>query len=125
MKICEYSSCTACGACVNVCGKRAISLIEDSEGFLYPSINESSCINCGVCKKICPVNNQLSKSAAEFYMAWNKDDDILQRSSSGGVFSALAAYVLTRKGVVFGAIKIRILRKSIIQWLIIFKTLMH
>lgn len=105
MKICEYSSCTACGACVNVCGKKAISLIEDSEGFLYPSINESSCVNCGVCKKVCPINNHLSRSAAEFYMAWNKDDDILQRSSSGGVFSALAAYVLTRKGVVFGAIK--------------------
>ena len=37
------------------------------------------------------------------YAAWNKDDEIRRISSSGGVFFAIAKYVIERNGVVFGA----------------------
>lgn len=105
MEICNHLSCTACGACKNVCSKSAISMREDSEGFLYPYIDESSCVNCGLCQKVCPANKDTPVSAATFYMAWHKNDEVLQKSSSGGVFTALADYVLARNGVVFGAVK--------------------
>ncbi len=105
MEICNHLSCTACGACKNVCSKSAISMREDSEGFLYPYIDESSCVNCGLCQKVCPANKDTPVSAATFYMAWHKNDEVLQKSSSGGVFTALADYVLVRNGVVFGAVK--------------------
>lgn len=79
MEICNHLSCTACGACKNVCSKSAISMQEDSEGFLYPYIDESSCVNCGLCQKVCPANKDTPVSAATFYMAWHKNDEVLQK----------------------------------------------
>lgn len=37
------------------------------------------------------------------YLAINRDKDILQKSSSGGVFYSLAKYILDNNGIVFGA----------------------
>ena len=37
------------------------------------------------------------------FAAWNKDDKIRKDSTSGGVFTALAEYILESGGVVFGA----------------------
>lgn len=105
MDICNHLSCTACGACVNICGRSAVTLQEDKEGFLYPSIDSTLCVNCGLCQKACPVNRELPVSPSTFYMAWHRDASVLQKSSSGGVFTALAEYVLSRNGVVFGAAK--------------------
>ena len=31
--------CCACGACVNVCPKQAISYTTDNEGFWYPEVD--------------------------------------------------------------------------------------
>lgn len=39
-----------------------------------------------------------------FYVGRNKDEHIVQNSSSGGVMSAVAAWVFEHKGVVFGAV---------------------
>lgn len=38
-----------------------------------------------------------------FYKAWSLDEDILKDSSSGGVFTLIARYVLQNNGVVYGA----------------------
>lgn len=105
MEICDRILCTACGVCVNICTKNAITMKEDSEGFLYPAIDESICVNCGLCRKVCIINKEIPTSASSFYMAWHRNDEVLKRSSSGGVFTALAEYVLSRNGVVFGAAK--------------------
>jgi len=90
---------------VNVCAKGAIVLVEDSEGFLYPQIDESSCVDCSACVKACPAIKEIPSFSAQFHMAWHKDDDVLKKSSSGGAFTALAEYVLKRGGVVYGAAK--------------------
>ena len=37
------------------------------------------------------------------YAVWNKDEDIRAKSTSGGAFSAIAAVIFNRGGVVFGA----------------------
>ena len=42
------SDCCACGACLNVCSKSAISMKPDAEGFLYPEIDPNKCVECGV-----------------------------------------------------------------------------
>lgn len=105
MDICNRMSCTSCGACLNVCRKGAITMQEDEEGFLYPTIDESICVNCNLCRKVCPVNKVMPTSEASFYMAWHLDKEVIKKSSSGGVFTALADYVLRRGGVVFGAAK--------------------
>lgn len=98
------NKCCGCGSCAEECRKKCIRMIEDSEGFLYPSINKNECISCGLCEKVCPVLNQPSKYEKAIALAVkNKDDEIRKTSSSGGVFYGLAEYILSRNGLVCGA----------------------
>lgn len=103
MSICDLTACTGCEACKQVCPVDAISMVKTREGFYYPSINNESCINCKQCVKVCHINQNVKKHTPLFYMGWNKDEDVLVHSSSGGAFTALAKYVLEKGGVVFGA----------------------
>lgn len=100
----DKSKCCGCSACVSVCPKKCISLHEDSEGFLYPTVNEILCVDCGLCEKVCPIINQAEPKRPEaVYAAINPNEEIRLASSSGGIFSMLAERVIARKGVVFGA----------------------
>lgn len=96
--------CTGCGACIQKCPKKCISLKKDEHGFLYPKIDEEQCINCNLCEKVCPIESNLYKTHSQkAYAAVIKDDNILLDSTSGGVFGALAKYVLSMNGAVYGA----------------------
>lgn len=77
----------------------------DEEGFLYPEIDKEVCINCGLCERVCPVehpdyNNNARPST---YAAMLKDVDQRKRSSSGGLFYAIACWILQQGGKVYGA----------------------
>ena len=55
-------------------------------------------------KNVCPVLHQGNPHRTlRTYAAKNKKEDIRSQSSSGGVFSLLAEYIIDRGGVVFGA----------------------
>lgn len=103
--ICDKTKCFGCGACMNICPKDAIIFEKDSEGFLYPVINQDKCINCGTCKNICPVLNKKSfdDNYVKCYAAKSKDNNIKKKSSSGGIFSHLALKFFESGGVVYGA----------------------
>jgi coenzyme F420-reducing hydrogenase beta subunit len=77
---------------------------ENVEGFLYPVIDASRCVDCGLCAKTCmakkQADNTYEKSA---YAMSSKDDAIRRESSSGGVFTLIAEYVISNGGVVYGA----------------------
>ena len=47
--------CCGCTACFAICPHKAISMIEDDEGFEYPVINENKCVRCYLCLKVCPI----------------------------------------------------------------------
>lgn len=47
--------CCGCTACASICPQKAITMVEDEEGFDYPQIDETICIRCGVCVKVCPI----------------------------------------------------------------------
>ena len=102
-EICTALDCVGCGVCVSVCPQRCISMEENKEGFLYPVIDIEKCINCGLCEKKCPQNMAHNTETSKFYMAWHKNREILMKSSSGGVFSALANWILDRDGIIVGA----------------------
>ncbi|MBQ4515397.1 MAG: Coenzyme F420 hydrogenase/dehydrogenase, beta subunit C-terminal domain [Clostridia bacterium] len=98
-------NCSGCHACFNICPVNCISMDYDSEGFLYPIINQSLCIKCGRCEKACPVLNksQSAEDKINAYAGINLDENTRMQSSSGGIFSLIAEYVLDNNGVVFGA----------------------
>lgn len=102
-KICDTNKCTGCGACSSICPKDAIKLQENNEGFLYPIIDKTKCIDCGKCQKVCHINSMPLKYSSTFYMCWNKDEDIVKKSSSGGAFSAISKIILDKGGLVYGA----------------------
>ncbi len=97
----EKKDCNGCGICSLKCPKKAIKMIEDSEGFLYPIIDKEKCINCGICKKNC-TNYNLKKTESECYAAYNINEEERKKSTSGGIFFSLAKYTIKNNGVVFG-----------------------
>ena len=97
--------CCGCRSCEQVCPTGALSMKNDSEGFLYPVLDTEKCIGCSLCDKSCPWMNQMGQTGQpQAYAVKNKNDAVLQKSSSGGAFSALADYVLARNGLIAGCV---------------------
>ena len=97
--------CCGCTACLQRCPKHCITLSEDSEGFLYPQVDESVCIECGLCEKVCPILSPQDKiTPLSVLAAKNRNELERMDSSSGGVFLPLARQVIEKGGVVFGAV---------------------
>ena len=96
--------CCGCGGCMNVCPVDAITMEEDVCGFPVPKVNKEKCIHCGLCLKKCPVidKHKETEEKPKVYAVWAAEE-IRKKSSSGGMFSLVAEYVLENKGVVFGA----------------------
>lgn len=100
----EKENCCGCTACISICPQNAIIMKPDKEGFLYPIIDTENCIDCGLCNKVCPIKAKKSLYCEEVEVraAKNLNDEVREESSSGGVFSAVAKYVLLHGGVVYG-----------------------
>lgn len=78
----------------------------DKYGFSHPKIiNAQECINCKLCEQSCPIVNKRNLDDKETIAlaAFTKDEEIRKESSSGGIFTEIAKYVLLNNGVVFGA----------------------
>ena len=99
----QKTKCCGCTACLNACPQKVIIMQADPEGFLYPQTDEEACIDCGICKKVCPFQNSLPKKNEPIvFAAKHKDPEILEASSSGGVFTAISDFILKSCGVVYG-----------------------
>lgn len=95
--------CCGCGLCEKICPKQAVSMKENHNGNIVPTIDEGKCIDCGLCKKKCiTLNPETFMECEEAYAAYAGQEDILKRGSSGGVFGALA-YRFLNSGIVYGA----------------------
>lgn len=102
-------NCTGCALCANICPREAISMDWNRDGFLVPIVNNDACVDCGVCVKQCPAlksNEAKDNGAGTFcstgYAAWSTDAQILRESSSGGVFSEMAGFIIQQGGCVYG-----------------------
>lgn len=104
----EKKQCCGCEACATICPKNCIEMQEDEEGFRYPIIDKKKCIQCGACERVCPWLKEPNKETlkeVEFFAAYNKNDDELKKSSSGGIFSLLAKEILKNEGTIYGVIQ--------------------
>lgn len=103
--LCDKKDCTGCATCVQICPQSAINMVKDEKGFLYPQIDPTKCVGCLLCEKRCPINEpeRTTNPSPTVYACWHKNMDIRLKSSSGGVFSAIAEYILKNDGIVWGA----------------------
>ncbi len=104
--ISDINNCTGCGCCVNVCPMDALRIEYNHEGYLRPVLSKTACVNCGKCIKSCPAINGLKNninSITPTCYAFQANDEIRKKSSSGGFFSVISEYIIGMGGVVFGA----------------------
>ena len=104
----EYQLCCGCGACATVCPMSCVELKTTSEGFYQATIQSGRCIDCGKCLSVCPMEDSTSiknkKTPVSAYAVYHSNEQVRQKSTSGGVFYQLAKNILVNGGVVFGAL---------------------
>ncbi len=113
-KIVDGGLCHRCGSCVGICPTGVLGL--DSED--YPSVhNVSACTDCDLCVKVCPGDEfdiqQAYREAynsdtdltlthghfTEAYLSYATDPDIRERSTSGGLVTAILLDQLRTKSI--------------------------
>ena len=76
----------------------------DAHGFVRPVVDDAACTDCGLCTRKCPVSVLPQASAhTDVLTGYAEDGALLPRSSSGAIFPVLAAEIIRRGGLVFGA----------------------
>lgn len=102
--ICPEDLCTGCLACESICAHNAIKIHIDNIGFVFPKIDVNNCVGCGLCQKVCPMINDVTQRVPiSSWVAMARDDEEQITSTSGGVASVLARYIIkVHHGVVYG-----------------------
>ena len=100
----DKSRCCGCEACLQRCPQACITMQEDNRGFRYPVVDKDACIDCHLCEQVCPcLDEPEKKDTLACFSAIHPDEEIRYSSSSGGIFSLVAEWVISNGGVVFGA----------------------
>lgn len=85
---------------MNSCPVGCITMKEDAEGFLYPSVDSAKCIGCDRCVDVCPFNN--SPCSAD-HKAYAVRTSLEATSSSGGAISSICAAYMRQGWSIYGA----------------------
>lgn len=98
--VCKKEMCTGCMACVDICPKKAIKIVDSWKAY-DAIIDPNKCIECNACYKICQNNRQPSLSKPIYWkQGWACDDNIRNGSSSGGIASAIEQAFIKHGGIV-------------------------
>lgn len=110
--------CYGCSACKNICPKKAITMVDDKDGFLIPKIDKEKCIDCGLCEKVCPRISNINKVVEEplkcMYIYKKNQDEVLKKSTSSGIAYELSKNIITNGGYVCGCVWDNMIAKHII-----------
>lgn len=106
-ELAPYPDCTGCMLCADTCPKGAIRFEVDGNGFWHPQVNPDRCIGCKLCERKCKAvrSAELRPVSEQPYKGHAAAEEVRRRSTSGGIFYALAeAAIRTRSAVVYGAV---------------------
>lgn len=105
-EVINENDCCGCYTCQAICHCNAIKMLPNAEGFDMPVVDTNSCVKCGMCVKRCPVlsHERIHNNNPKIYAGWSNDRNIRFESTSGGIFSELAAHIIDHKGFVCGAV---------------------
>ena len=102
--VCDLDDCTGCMACIDICGKHAIS-IQDNLKSYNAVIDQNKCVNCGLCTKVCQNNYKIqSCQPTKWYQGWTNDEQDRLKASSGGFATAIAKSFIKNKGIVYSCV---------------------
>lgn len=102
--------CLGCGLCQSVCGKDAVEMKLESDGFFKPEVKEIIPEKELIIDRICPGKNVINDvpfnkdekiwgKIQKLYSGYSTDAETRQVGSSGGIVSGLAIYMLQNKVV--------------------------
>ena len=107
-EIIKKEDCCGCDACYNICPTDCIKMTDDNEGFWYPIVDKKDCIECRACIDVCPAIKKASIKGTlktpEVVACYSLEEENRLESTSGGLFTEIATYIIKEKGVVFGAL---------------------
>lgn len=103
--------CTSCQMCSAVCPKNAITINLNDNGFYSPKINNDLCIDCGLCTHVCykyddsvTITSQEELNKITLYAASAKEDDLVAKTTSGGIADLLAKKLISLGYIVIGVV---------------------
>ena len=101
--VCEKNMCTGCMACVEVCSKGAIKIIDNLESF-NAIIQKEKCIGCNMCKHVCQNNSTLDlRKPVKWQQGWSNNDHFRGNGASGGIATSLMeSFIEKKNGYVCG-----------------------
>ena len=98
--VCKLNNCTGCSACVDICSKSAITIVDTLSEY-NAVIDEDKCVNCNKCYNVCQVNKPVKlMQTMKWYQGWARNEDVRANSSSGGAAAILAKTFIEEYGVV-------------------------
>lgn len=101
----DPAQCSGCGACMAICPQAAITMQEAADGCVYPVIDHDKCVRCGKCLQICDFHQPATlRAPLDAWAAAGRDDALVKRSASGGIFATIAMRWIADGGMVAGAV---------------------
>lgn len=97
--VCEKNKCAGCMACVDICPKRAISVLDDME-YMNAVIDTNLCVNCNACHNVCQQNKPAELRKPQSWLQGWGNENTRATSSSGGLGQELIRTMLRAGGVV-------------------------
>jgi coenzyme F420 hydrogenase subunit beta len=102
--------CCGCGTCVAACPARALAIGENPAGYVVPKVDSAACTRCGLCLDVCPgkhylfelpgrLDDLLRPSPRAVFLARSLDPEISRAGQSGGIATAILAYLMRRGGI--------------------------